>query len=190
MQLLALNQEGLHLEEAYGKEDENNEDSEEDSREGASGLSRGPVDWTRDQLPCLRNDAILFASALEITFCALQKIFLVDGSGSLEIPAVEEVGFPGVGFNFRFGSSILVQLRHGDTFPANSVKEIPVNPEWEEPYCLIMECGGVMWDEMAINRDHLILLGPRAVHQGVLRKKPSLWNKETEDKFWERKYNF
>ena len=76
------------------EEDENKEVPDDDPREGTSGLARGPLDWTRDQLPCCRDNAILFVSALEVKFtiCALQKIFLVDKSGGLGFPSLEDVG--------------------------------------------------------------------------------------------------
>ena len=179
----------LRLEALNGEEDIV---PEFDPGEGPSGLSvgRGPVDWARDKLRCCREDAILLVSAKEVTFtiCAFHMIFMEEASGGLEIPALKEVGFPGVGMFFRFGNSIFLQLKIGDTVPAMSAKEVPVNPDWEEPYILIMTCKGITWEYAASNRDHLILLGPREVHQGILSGKPSLWKKARAD-LWKKKHS-
>lgn len=195
----------LRLQELNGEENveedveepDGEEDIEEDVEfapgpgEGPSGLSvgRGPVDWARDKLQCCREDAILLVSAKEVEFtiCAFHRIFLEKGSGGLEVPPLKEAGFPGVGAFFRFGDTIFMQLNVGDTVPAMSAKEVPVNPEWEEPYTLIMTCEGITWDYAATNRDHLIHHGPREVYQGILSGKPSLWNKARAD-LWKKKY--
>jgi hypothetical protein len=111
----------LRLEALNGEEDIV---PEFDPGEGPSGLSvgRGPVDWARDKLQCCREDAIMLVTAKEVTFtiCAFQMIFMEEASGGLEIPALKEVGFPGVGMFFRFGNSIFLQLKIGDTVPAMS----------------------------------------------------------------------
>ena len=106
----------LRLEALNGEEDIV---PEFDPGEGPSGLSvgRGPVDWARDKLQCCREDAILLVTAKEVTFtiCAFHMIFMEEASGGLEIPALKEVGFPGVGMFFRFGNSIFLQPKIGDT---------------------------------------------------------------------------
>ena len=125
---------------------------------------------------------------VRITICSIEKKFIEKGKGGIEVPALEKAGFPGVKGFFKFGETIFIQLTLGEDLSANSVTQIPVGGDWEEPYSLLLECQGVTWRYLASNRDHLILLGPKDLHQGIFSQKQSLWSKASMDELLKKKY--
>ena len=153
-------------------------------------VKRSIMQWTKNQIPFLRTNAILICAMFQVTVtCAiLSKNYLPKMKVNLKIPAIDGV-FPGIGLEFIWGKTVMKQVSAGMTVPEGSARELPLGEDWVEPIALFFQCKGVLWQDMARDGNHLIIRGPKLVDQGILDRKPSLWNKRRSRKeFWENKF--